>query len=130
MTAIYVVDHAIERAHHRLRIHVAVIRQERADIAQAHGLIIATAIPWQKEPGETGEGWVAEEVAYTVIGVQMSALTCADRPLLYLIAPAVGENDILPVRLRERERQQQRQHQASGLYRAGHPLVTWPLNPQ
>ncbi len=109
---------------------MAVIRQERADIAQAHGLIIGTAIPWQKQPGETGEGWVAEEIAYTVIGVQMPALTSADCPLPYLIAPAVGENDILPVRLRERGCQQQRQHQASGFYRAGHPLVTWPVNLQ
>jgi hypothetical protein len=62
---------------------------------------------------------VAEEVAYAVIGVQMPALTSDDCPFPYLIAPAVGENDIPSVRLGERGRQQQREQQASGFHRGG-----------
>jgi hypothetical protein len=52
---------------------------------------------------------VGKEIAYAVIGVQMSALTSADCPFSYLIAPAAGESIILPVRFGEGGRQQQQE---------------------
>lgn len=113
VTAVYIVDHAIERADHRRRIHVAVIRQERANIAQAHGFVIATAVPRQEQASEAGEGGVVEEVAHAVIGVQVSALVYDGRPFPHLIAPAVGGNHTPPVRHGERRRPQEREYQAS-----------------
>ncbi len=47
VTVIHIVDHAVERANNRLRIHVAVIRQKRTDTSEAHVFVISTAIPWQ-----------------------------------------------------------------------------------
>jgi hypothetical protein len=68
LSVIDVVDHAVERAHYRPGIHVAAIRQQPADLGEAHVLIVAAPVPGQQQQRETVEGRMAEEIAQAAVG--------------------------------------------------------------
>ena len=57
------VDHAIERACDRLRIDVAVVRQERADAGQWHLLVVGPIVPRQDQMSEAGERRVTQQIS-------------------------------------------------------------------
>ena len=62
LAAVHIVNHVIQGAHHDIRTHMAVIRQQRGDVAQPHVLIVGTIIPGQDQPTMTCEGWMIDDV--------------------------------------------------------------------
>src|SRR5207249_3739516 len=50
-----VIDHLIERRYDDSGIHMGVVREERADIPERHGCVIASVVPGQQKTTETSE---------------------------------------------------------------------------
>ena len=62
----------IQGIHHHVRAHMAVIRQQRADIAQAHVFVIGAIVPRQYQPTMTCKRRMVQDVLDTVIDAQMA----------------------------------------------------------
>ena len=62
-----VIDHSIERRYGDNGIHVAVVREERADIPERHGCVVASVIPRQQETTEASESRMLQDVVYAVV---------------------------------------------------------------
>ena len=71
------VDHAIERTGDRLRLDVAVVRQEGADASQRHPLVVGPVVPRQDQMSEAGERRVTQQISDGVLHTKVAALTCA-----------------------------------------------------
>jgi len=62
-----VIDHSIERRYHDDGIHMLVVRQQRADIPERHGVVVAVVIPRQQETSEGSESRMLQDVADAVV---------------------------------------------------------------
>ena len=50
-----------------------VIRQERPDIPEPHGVVVARSSHGNSESSEASESWMVQEIVYAVVGAQEAA---------------------------------------------------------
>ncbi len=82
-----IVDHVIERARHRLRIDMAVVREQRADVGQRHVLVVSPVVPRQQQVAEFCKCRVFREVSQAAARGEMTA-----RPSAHVDLPCPSTN--------------------------------------
>ena len=79
LAAADVVEHAVQGARHRLRLDMAVVRQQRVDVGERHVRVVSAVVPRQQQVAEAFECRVVQQVSQAASNAQMTARPASRR---------------------------------------------------
>ena len=117
-----IVHHPVERVDNDTGIHMAVVRQELADLPQRQGLVIGLAIPGQHPVAEPSKGGVMDQLAEVIFRLKMRIPGWGAARLSRVHGGLVGRRGTRFIGCAAGQGQEHGQHPARQLASVGQPM--------